>query len=117
MWVIQPEFKYKFDKKAHLKLAVAGYIFDNVKGATLTNGSENSGKYNTLEAGLLKYNYNCIAPSVEFGIKEPFGGLLPYLAVFGDYVHNPDPSSEENGYLAGIKFGAKKIKDWGQWQA
>ena len=117
MWVIQPGFKYKFDERTHIKMAVAGYIFDNVKGATLTNGDDNSGKYNTLEKGLLKYNYNSIAPSIEMGFKEPFGGLIPYLAVFGDYVHNPDPSEENNGYLFGIKFGDEKVKDQGQWQA
>jgi len=117
MWVIQPGFKYKFDEKTHIKMAVAGYIFDNVEGATLTNGDDESGKYNTLEGGALKYNYNSIAPSIEMGFKEPFGGLIPYLAVFGDYVYNPDPSEENNGYLLGIKFGDKKVKEWGQWQA
>ena len=117
MCVIQPGFKYKFDEKTHIKMAVAGYIFDNVEGATLTNGDDNSGKYNTLEGGALKYNYNSIAPSIEVGFKEPFGGLIPYLAVFCDYVYNPDPSEENNGYLLGIKFGAEKVKEWGQWQA
>ena len=116
MWVIQPGFKYKFDEKTHIKMAVAGYIFDNVEGATLTNGDDNSGKYNTLEGGALKYNYNSIAPSIEMGFKEPFGGLIPYLAVFGDYVYNPDPSEENNGYLLGVKFGAEKVKK-GRWQA
>jgi len=117
MWVIQPGIKYKFGKNAHLKLALAGYIFDNVKGATLTNGKDSSGEYNTLEGGVLKYNYNSIAPSIEIGLKEPFGGLVPYLGVFGDYVHNPDPSKNNNGYLLGIKFGDKKVKDQRQWQA
>ena len=107
MWVIQPGVKYNFNKKAYLKLALAGYIFDNVKGATLTNGDDDSGKY----------NYNSIAPSIEIGFKGPFGGLVPYIAVFCDYVHNPDPSEENSGYLGGIKFGAKKVKKWGQWQA
>jgi len=117
MWVIQPGIKYKFGKNVHLKLALAGYIFDNVKGATLTNGDDESGKYNTLERGLLKYNYNSIAPSIEIGFKKPFGGLIPYLAVFGDYVHNPHPSKNNNGYLFGIKFGDKKVKSQRQWQA
>jgi len=117
MWVIQPGIKYKFGKNTHLKLAIAGYIFDNVKGATLTNGKDTSGKYNTLEGGVLKYNYNSIAPSIEIGFKESFGGFIPYLAIFGDYVHNPDPSEENNGYLLGIKFGDKKVKEQGQWQA
>ncbi|HDN97659.1 MAG TPA: hypothetical protein ENG68_00665 [bacterium] len=116
MWVVQPGVKYEFGKNAHLKLALAGYIFDNVKGATLTNGKDTSGKYNTLEGGVLKYNYNSIAPSIEIGFKKPFGNLIPYLAIFGDYVHNPDPSENNNGYLFGIKFGAEKVKK-GTWQA
>ncbi|RKX58413.1 MAG: hypothetical protein DRP29_06615 [Thermodesulfobacteriota bacterium] len=115
MWIVQPGIEYKFGKNAHLKLALAGYSFDNVKGATLTNGKNNSGKYNTLEGGVLKYNYNSISPSIEIGFKKPFGGLIPYLTVFGDYVNNPDPSENNNGYLFGIKFGDKKVKR-GKWQ-
>lgn len=118
MWVIQPGFKYKFNKNTHLKLAVAGYFFENVKGSNLDNGSsKGSGYYNTLEGGGLKYDYNSVAPSFEFGIKKPLGGLVPYFAIFGDYVHNMDPSENNQGYLGGIKFGAEKVKDWGQWQA
>lgn len=118
MWVVQPGFKYKFDKNTHIKMAVAGYFFENInKGTSLDNGgSKNSGYYNTLENGGLKYDYNSVAPSFEFGVKKPLGGLVPYFALFGDYVCNLDPSEENKGYLGGIKFGSAKVKDWGQWQ-
>jgi hypothetical protein len=116
MIVIQPGVKYRFNDNTHLKLAVAGYIFDNVKGALLTNGSDNSGEYNTLENGVLKYNYSGVSPGVELGFRGLLKGL-PYFGVFGEYVYNPDPSSENIGFLAGIKFGNKKIKEFGNWQA
>ncbi|MCK4917349.1 MAG: putative porin [Candidatus Omnitrophica bacterium] len=118
MWVVQPGMKYSFNKSTCLKIAVAGYFFENIKGTSLNNGgSKSSGYYNTLERGGLKYDYNSVAPSFEFGIKKPLGGLVPYLAIFGDYVYNMDPSEKNKGYLGGIKFGAKKVKDWRQWQA
>lgn len=116
MKVIQPGVKYRFNDNAHLKLALSGYIFDNVKGALLTNGSDNSGKYNTLENGVLKYNYSSISPSFELGFGIPFK-VLSYLSILGDYVYNPDPPNENKGFLAGIKFGDKEIKKFGNWQA
>ncbi len=113
MAVIQPGFSYKFNDDVSLTAAVAGYFFDNVQDSTL----DHSAGTNTLSStGYLKYKYNTISPSVQLAIKNPFGGLVPYLAIFGDYVHNPDPSDQENGYLAGIKFGAKKVNNFGDWQ-
>ena len=118
MVVVQPGFKYKLSDAVSLKLGVAGYLFDNVKGEALSSGADgdDSGDYNTLENGGLKYDYNCFVPGVELAFADPLGGIVPYLAFFGEYVKNPDPDEEETGYLAGIKFGDTKIKDWGQWQ-
>ena len=115
MLVIQPGFKYRFNETSYIKLAVAGYIFDNVKGTLLTNGADNSGKYNTLENGVLKYDYTSISPSFEWGVKNFFGGL-PYLGIWGDYIYNPDPPSENRGFLLGIKLGDKEVKDFKDWQ-
>jgi hypothetical protein len=111
IWVVQPGVKYKLGGKAHVKLAVAYYGFHSVQGTTL----EHSGESNTLENDVLKYKYDSVSPSLELGIKEslPF---LPYLAVFGDYVNNPDPEEKNQGYLGGTKFGSEKVKGWGDWQ-
>ncbi len=117
MLVVQPGVDFKISDDVGLKLAVAGYWFDNVKGESLSNGGDyDSGRYNTLENSGLKYNYDCFVPSVEVSFTDPFGGLVPYLALFGDYVNNSDPKEENSGYLAGVRFGDAKIKDRGQWQ-
>ncbi len=112
MYIFQPGLKYKFDDNTNLKFGVAYYGFENVKGGIL-DYSEGT---NTLEKGVLKYNYNSLSPSVELGIKEPFGGVIPYLAVFGDYVYNFDPDDNNQGWLTGITFGAQKINKFGDWQ-
>lgn len=45
--------------------------------------------------------------------------ILPRIALAGEYVKNMDSDigSDDEGFLAGIKVGAKKIKNPGQWQA
>ncbi len=113
MFVIQPGFKYKFNGNTHLKAALAYYGFENVQGSAL----DHSGGTNTLtSSNVLKYDYDAVAPSVELGIKEPFGDVIPYLAIFGDYIYADDPGDNNKGWLAGVKFGDEKIKDFGHWQ-
>ncbi len=115
MFLIQPGVNLKFSENTNLKIGVAGYFFNNVKGSVLFNGADSSGEYNTLENGVLKYDYDSISPGFELGLKDPFNSL-PYLALFGDYIYNPDPDNNNQGYLCGFKFGDKKVKFKGNWQ-
>lgn len=110
MYYFQPGLKWSINDSTSLRFALAYYGFDNVKGATL----DNSAGTNTLESGVLKYDYNSLNPAVELGIKEPLGGLVNYSAIFGEYINNFD--SNDDGFLMGFKFGDKKVKKAGQWQ-
>jgi hypothetical protein len=117
MVVGQPGFTWKVNKNVKLQSAVALYFMGDVKGNTLSNGSDSSGEYNTLTgAGNLMYEYNVVNPNFKLSITEPFGGIVPYASLFGEFVHNPDPSDENNGWIAGISFGSKKVKTAGDWQ-
>ncbi len=108
MVVFQPGFEAKMGK-AKLAMGVAGYFFNSVKGDRLSNGGDTSGSYNSLDSGNhLKYDYNAVSPSFKLSVKEPFGGsVIETMKFYGDYVHNPDPSEDNNGGLVGIgaKFG------------
>jgi len=118
MFVIQPGIKLAINDSTSLKLAGAYYGFNSVKNQVLDNTSGT----NTLSGGatsLLNYDFDSWSVSSELGIKEPLKILsfIPYFAVFGDYVENMDPASENTGYIAGFKFGSEKVSDWKQWQA
>ncbi|MDO9464889.1 MAG: putative porin [bacterium] len=113
MYVIQPGFKYKFNGNTHLKAGVACYNFENIVG---NSQLEHSSATNTTTGGKLKYSYNSINPNIEFGMKQPLNGLVPYAAIFGEYVVNPDRSEANEGYLCGVKFGAEKVKKLHDWQ-
>jgi hypothetical protein len=39
------------------------------------------------------------------------------VALFSDYIHNVDPGDSSSGWLAGVRFGDKKVEDKNQWQA
>lgn len=120
MFVIQPGIDIKVNDKAKLKFAGAYYGFNSVKNQVLDNTSGT----NTLSGqatSLLNYDFDSWGISSELGIKEPLSfvniGFIPYFSVFGDYIENIDPSTQNIGYIAGFKFGNEKVSNWKQWQA
>ena len=117
MFVVQPGIDFKVNDKTNLKLAGAYYGFNSVKNQVLDNTSAT----NTLSGqatSLLNYDFDSWSVSSELGIREPLKiGFIPYIAVFGDYIENMDPSTENTGYIAGIKFGKEKVAAWKDWQA
>lgn len=120
MAYIQPRIEAKLNEQASLKLA-AGYMqYNSLKGKDLDTAvnTKSSDTNSTDDAGGLKYDFNSWIVNTELGINEPFPFLpsIPYFAVFGDYVNNPDPSTENDGFLVGCAFGEKKVENFGQWQ-
>ncbi|MCD6155494.1 MAG: putative porin [Candidatus Atribacteria bacterium] len=111
MFYAQPGVEWHMTENFGLKTAVAYYNSISVKGKVLKHSSET----NTLENDGLKYDYDVWAPSVKVEVKN-LTGFVPYIALFGDYVKNPDPDQENQGYLVGLKFGNKKVKKFGNWQ-
>lgn len=103
-------------EKIDAKVAGTYYMFNGVKGYTL----DNTAATNTLTGGKLMYDYDSFAVSAEFGTNSILGGL-PYgiderIAVFGDYIVNPDPSNQNIGWSAGFQFGNKKVSAFKTWQ-
>ncbi len=111
MFYFQPGITWNITEKIGIKTAVAYYDTSSVKGHTLNHSSGT----NTIENGGLKYDYDVWAPSMELEFKN-LTESVPYIAFFGDYVDNPDPDDENQGYLMGLKFGHKKIMKFGKWQ-
>jgi len=113
---VQGGLTYK-DDKFDGKAAVIHYGFQSVQGLALDNDSGT----NTAEGGVLKYDYDSVGVSLEAGVRKLFGGLPlkidDRIAVFYDFIHNVDAEENENGWAIGTKFGHKKIKGKGQWQA
>ncbi|MDD3375350.1 MAG: putative porin [Candidatus Omnitrophica bacterium] len=117
MYYAQVGVGSKVGEKISLKGAVAYYGFTGLEGKTF----DNSAKTNTGNSTGLVYDYNTVNPTVELKISNPFEGIdLPIaieaISFFGNYIYNPDPSDNNKGYLAGMKFGDKKIKNPGSWQ-
>ena len=101
------------------KFAGTYYGFHGVKGQTQFD-ENSSADTKTYIGGVYMYDYDSYALGAEFGIREPLGGL-PFslderIAVFGEYVYNFDPEEQNKGWIAGIKFGNKAVKDAGSWQ-
>ena len=108
--LIQGGAKVKLTDSLYLKFAGAFYSFQDLKG----NSFEHSSETNSTDAdGNLKYDYDAFGADAELGIK--LSGPVPFVGIFGQYV-NSDASRNDLGYLAGFKFGHKKVKKFGQWQ-
>ena len=113
MWLLQAGVDWKISDKVSLKFAPTFYTFENLKGtpgpitlAIPTNSRDAEGN--------LLFDYDAIAFGLESGYK--FGGFIPYLGVFGEYVHTFEPDDDETGWLAGVLVGHKELKDFGQWR-
>ncbi len=119
LFVFEPGFQLKTsDEKADLKLALAYYSFsDGAQKSVLDNRSTPT--TNTVAGGMYDYKYSSINPNVEFGLNNPFPELpiaIPRVAVFGEYVNNPDPHDDNTGWLVGGYIGDKKVAGPNQWQ-
>jgi hypothetical protein len=125
MYVFQPGVKVNFNKDMFFRFAPAYYGFSNLKqtqvigsGSPYIGGGFSAGDTNTIDQTTKKYlyDYSAINWGGEFGWNKPFGlSFVPYLGVMGGYISNPDPSSNNTGYLAGVTFGFQEVKKLGDW--
>ncbi len=115
MYVFQPGVNVKFNDFS-LKGAVTYYGFERVKDRFLNNGS---GTNTTRPSPTrLRYNYDSPGLGAELGYEKPFGlAFIPYVALLGEYIYNPDPSRNGDGYAVGMKVGHKKVEEQGSWSA
>ncbi len=90
--------------------AATGYVFKDIKEAPLDHSA---GTNTTNDEGARIYEYNSVAGDAEIGFSLS-NGLR--LAALGQVIYNFDPDNDEFGWLAGAKFGSKKIKKLGNWQ-
>jgi hypothetical protein len=118
MIVTQPGFNFAVNDKISLKSALAVNNFINVQGTTKYSYSSGTNSFNANNQ--YKYNYNSLQPSMELSFTEPFHGLVPYGAIFGEYMYNiaaPTYATGKGGFDVGLKFGNDKVDDWKKWQA
>lgn len=114
MYTIQSGMEWNKDNKLDSKLAVNFIGFDN--GAKQLLDSRSSPATNTVNGGRYDFTYNTISVATEFGINNPFDTSLPRLAMIGEFVHNPDPSKQNNGWIAGSYLGSQKVSGPHQWK-
>jgi len=114
---IQGGLSYKFTEQVDVKLAATYYSFVDVKGTALEFSAPFAGVGNTLVNDVLMFDYDAISVSAELGLSKLLGEIIPYVGLIGEYVHNPDPDDDNDGYLGGIKIGHRKVSEGGQWQA
>ena len=111
MWIFEPGISWNITDDVRLKAAATYYEFSKLKGAAIFPDSEGT---NTSVGGKYNYDYDSFAFAVDLGFSNL--GIIPYVAVFGQYIENTDPGDDNSGHLLGIKFGDKQVNDFGKWQ-
>ena len=113
MVALQPGAKFKAGIM-DFKLAATGYWFSDITKSPLEYSEETNTRKDDGSDTLL-YEFNSVSVGAEMGLN--FKGPVERVAVFGEGIYNPDPEDNEYGWLGGFKFGSKKVKEFGQWQA
>jgi polyhydroxyalkanoate synthesis regulator phasin len=117
IFVFQPGSKIKFGD-SYFKNAFTWFKADDVQDQVFPDYSSKTNTLNQInetDPGKLKYNFNCVQVSGELGTKLPFEHM-PFAAIFSEYEKNTDaPSTEDTGYVYGIKFGHEKIAKLNDW--
>lgn len=127
--LLQAGLKWKFAKNMYLKFAPTYYATDNMQQQAVGGLTGSAGTNTADTLGNHLFEYNSVAGDIELAFDK-VSGPVPFVALFGQYVvSNADDAKRlaatgaqvnddyNTGYLAGIKFGHKKVKGFGQWQA
>ena len=112
MYIAQAGVKKNMAGNVNIKLAGTLYGFEHIKG----NGAQSThsaGTNSTDVGGNRTYDYDSIGAGIDLNIKKTF---VPSLSIFGEFIANPDPDKDNQGYLAGVKFGDRKVAGRGNWQ-
>jgi hypothetical protein len=117
MYVFQPGLKWNITKDMFVRFAPAYYGVSDFKGMSALSGTGlSTSNTNTLASGNYRFDYSVINWGGEFGWNKPFGiSAIPYIGIMGGYVKNPDPSNDNQGYLAGMTIGYTDVKKFGDW--
>jgi polyhydroxyalkanoate synthesis regulator phasin len=116
---IQPGLQWQPKQNVSVKVGVAYYGYEHVKGNAKLQGSTST---NTFVGGNYAYNYNAVSPALEVGLDNPLDNLgidlapIKYLDLFGAFSNNVDITDNANACIAGTKFGAKSVAKFGDWQ-
>jgi len=115
MLILQPGVSLLQEGKYSLKVAAAYYHFNNVKDYSFDNATKTNSYYTSGSKNKLSLGYNNFNLAVDAAIYEK---VFPYIGICFEMNQNLEAESDtaNSGLAFGVAFGAKKIKDKGQWQ-
>lgn len=98
----------------YIKTGLAIYGFTNIKGITVASLAESTGTNTITPGGLVANEFLTINPNAKIYISDVVGhrgvGLL------GEYAHNLEAPTLNDGWRGGIWFGQYKVKQPRDWK-
>lgn len=102
-----------------LEMAATYYLFTNLDQIDVTdpNYDDYSAGTNSRTGTQLTYDYDCLGVNGELFFSNVWGPFIPTASLIGEFVYNFDPSTENLGYLGGVKFGHLDVFNFKEWNA
>ncbi|MDE2026962.1 MAG: putative porin [Candidatus Omnitrophica bacterium] len=124
LFASQNGIKGNLTEKVYYKLAGTYYEINNPSHLIFTNTSISGSTSDSIGSSSTKYRYNfhSIEGSMELGLNDPFGELLPsglyipQVGIFGAYGTNTNPSQNNAVWQMGGYIGNSSINGWGTWR-
>jgi hypothetical protein len=117
---MQLGLNYAFEKGQSIRFSATYNFFTNLDNLVPADPEDPYFDYsagtNTLEGGSLKYDYDSIGANVEVYFPNVLPPALPSITLLAEYLYNFDPPSDNQAYLAGVKFGHLDVFSAGEWR-
>ena len=111
LFVLQPAVSFSVADNMKSKFSLGYYFTQNLVGNTLDNSS---GSNTGADSGLVD-DFSALVFSGQLDMNNVMG--LPLVRSFGELILNSAMDDSNRGGIVGIKFGDKKVKGLGKWQA
>ena len=102
-----------------LEMAATYYLFTNLDQIDVTDPDYDSysAGTNSRTGTQLTYDYDCLEVNGELFFSNVWGPYIPTASLIGEFVYNFNPSTENLGYLGGVKFGHLDVFNFKEWNA
>jgi hypothetical protein len=101
-----------------LQMAATYYLFTNLEKIDVTdpNYASYSAGTNSRMGTQLTYDYDSVGVNGELFFSDVLGPYIPTVTLLGELIYNYHLSTENLGYLVGVKIGHLDVYNFKEWR-
>jgi hypothetical protein len=119
MFPLQVGSLFSFTPDIILETAITYYFFTNLDQIDVNEPGYDSysAGTNSRSEARLTYDYDSLAVGSELFFASVWKPHVPTATLIGEFVYNFDPSTENLGYFAAVRFGHLDVFNFKEWRA